>query len=177
MKKRVFGRKLGKNTKQRKSLFRNLMRSLILEERIKTTAAKAKSVKGQVEKLVTKAKIGEASRKLLEQYFTPAVTTKMIVDIAPRFEGRPGGYTRIINVGTRLKDNAPMVFLEWVEGSRMSAQPAVKLPEKTQEDKKQNVSAKEKKVNEELAVKSKPTSEKKVKKVTKKATKKKDEEK
>ncbi|RJQ25904.1 50S ribosomal protein L17 [Candidatus Parcubacteria bacterium] len=119
MRKKVFGKKLSRDTNERKALFKNLMRSLVLEERIKTTEAKAKAIKGEIEKMVTyaKKKSGRA-QNYLQKYFPKEVYDKIILDIAPRFASRPGGYTRIIKLGGRLKDNAPLVFLEWVEGRK-----------------------------------------------------------
>lgn len=116
MRKRIFGRRLKRDINQRKLLFKSLMRELVVHGRIKTTEAKAKAVRGEVEKLVTKAKIqGDASRVHLQKYFTHDVMNKMIHDIAPLFKDRPGGYTRIMKMGNRIKDDAPMVMMEWVE--------------------------------------------------------------
>lgn len=116
MRKRVFGRQLKRDINQRKLLFRSLMRALVLEERIKTTEAKAKSIKGEIEKMVTRAKNkGEEARVILKKSFSKEVVDKIINDIAPRFKERKGGYTRIVRLGTRKKDNAPIVLLEWVE--------------------------------------------------------------
>ena len=117
MRKRNFGRHLKRTTNQRKGLFRSLMNSLILNERIKTTEAKAKSVKSEIEKLVTKAKNdGEMGKNVLLSHLpNESIVNKLIVDIAPRFKERPGGYTRILRLEKRLKDNSQMVLLEWVE--------------------------------------------------------------
>ncbi len=116
MKKRVFGKRFKRDINQRKGLFRGLMRDLIIHGRIQTTEAKAKSIKGEVEKMITKAKKqGEDSRVHLQRYFTQDIIDRMINDIAPVFKDRPGGYTRIMRVGNRVKDNAPMVMMEWVE--------------------------------------------------------------
>ena len=115
MKKKVFGRKFKKDVNQRRSLFRNLMRSLILNEEIKTTEAKAKAVKGQVEKLVTVAKRGESASYHLKKDSSEDAVIKLITEIGPRFLKRPGGYTRIVKLGNRGKDNADMVLLEFVE--------------------------------------------------------------
>lgn len=92
------------------------MRSLVIYERIKTTEAKAKAIKGEIEKLVTKAKNkGEQARVYLGKYFSKDIINKIVLDIAPRFQNRKGGYTRILKIGRRLKNNAKMVLLEWVE--------------------------------------------------------------
>ena len=116
MRKNVFGRQFKRDANERKALFKNLLTSLVLEERIKTTPAKAKAIRGAADKLVTKAKKGgdEAFRALAPDVNYNAVA-KLVNDIAPRFVGRQGGYTRIIRVGRRIADNAPQVLMEWVE--------------------------------------------------------------
>ncbi len=124
MKKNVFGRKFKRDTNERKALFKNLLTSLVLEERIKTTTAKAKAIKGAADKLVTKAKKGgDHAIKSLHPDINQAAVSKMIADIAPRFVTRQGGYTRIIKIGKRrVADNAGMVYLEWTEqGSKAKA--------------------------------------------------------
>lgn len=114
MRKNVFGRQLKRDTNERKALFKSLMSALVLKERIKTTEEKARAIRGQVEKLVTKAKIkGEAARSILSAYLLPNALDKMIKEIAPRFKERPGGYTRIIKLGRRFGDDAMMVLMEW----------------------------------------------------------------
>src|SRR5258708_5096643 len=117
MKKNVFGRKFKRDANERKALFKNLLTSLVLKERIKTTEAKAKAIKGEAEKMVTKAKKGgENAYKLLHPDINQEAVVKLIDVIAPRFEKRQGGYTRIIKIGKRrVSDNAPQVFLEWTE--------------------------------------------------------------
>lgn len=119
MRKHVFGRQLSRDTNERKALFRNLMSELVLHERIQTTEQKAKAIKGNVEKLVTKAKKnGPTARVLISPYLTADATEKMLAQIAPRFADRPGGYTRIMRLDRRLQDNATMVIMEWVERSQ-----------------------------------------------------------
>lgn len=116
MRKQVFGRKLKRDANERKALFKGLLNDLVLKERIQTTEAKAKSIKGQAEKLVTKAKVkGDAARTVLQSYLVPTAIEKVVMDLAVRFATRPGGYTRLIRLGKRFGDNAPMVVLEWVE--------------------------------------------------------------
>lgn len=121
MRKNVFGRQLKRDTNERKALFKSLMSALVLKERIKTTEEKAKAIRGQVEKLVTKAKIkGEAARSILSAYLLPNALDKMIKEIAPRFKERPGGYTRIVKLGRRFGDDAMMVLMEWVEPPQLA---------------------------------------------------------
>lgn len=117
MKKQVFGRQLKRDTNERKALFKGLVSSLTMYERIETTEEKAKAIKGHVEKLVTKAKKNNSvqARQMLQAYLTNEALQKMVTDVAPRFSDRPGGYTRIIKIGNRFSDNASMVIMEWVE--------------------------------------------------------------
>ena len=115
MRKRVFGRQFNKDTNQRKALFKGLMRSLALNESIKTTESKAKAIKGEFESHITKAKRGEEARYHLVKHLSEDAVSRLITDIAPRMIGRDGGYTRIIRMGVRQKDNAEMVLLELVE--------------------------------------------------------------
>lgn len=117
MRKQVFGRHLKRDTNERKALFKSLASSLVLHERIETTEEKAKAIKGQVEKMVTKAKKNNSNHTadLLRAHLSHEALVKLMSDIAPRFSDRPGGYTRIIKKGNRFSDNASMVFIEWVE--------------------------------------------------------------
>ncbi|HSW97212.1 MAG TPA: 50S ribosomal protein L17 [Candidatus Saccharimonadales bacterium] len=116
MRKRVFGRHLKRDTNERKALFKNLMTELILRERITTTEEKAKSVRGKVEKLITKAKKkGQQSEYLLQPYLSADAVKKMIAELSSRFADRPGGYTRIIKLGNRVNDNASMAVIELVD--------------------------------------------------------------
>lgn len=120
MKKNVFGRQFKRDTNERKALFKSLMSALVLKERIKTTEEKAKAIRGQVEKLVTKAKQkGESASSLLSSHLLPAAVEKLISDIAPRFQNHPGGYTRIVKLGRRFGDNARIVLMEWTELSEI----------------------------------------------------------
>jgi large subunit ribosomal protein L17 len=122
------GRKLGRNTGHRKALLRNLVRSVILSESIRTTTAKAKETRRVVEKLVTKARVGTlAARRLVHRTVRDqAALAKLFETIAPRFKARPGGYTRLIHLQNRPGDNAPMAILEFVEKSAKGAEPQEK---------------------------------------------------
>lgn len=162
MKKNVFGRKLKRDSNERKALFKNLMSSLILSERIKTTEAKAKAIKGSVEKLVTKVKKkGESARNTLLIDLTSPAIEKLIVDLAPRFVNRPGGYTRIIKLQNRVADNASQVYIEWVEKS--SALVTTQAEPKKSKDK----SKPKKETKKEVVKKESKTPEKKKEKSTK----------
>lgn len=164
MRKRIFGRRFKRDINQRRALFKSLMRELVIHGRIKTTEAKAKSIKGQIEKFVTKAKIqGEESRVHLQKHFTQDVVTRIITEIAPVFKDRPGGYTRIMRLGNRVKDNAPMVMIEWVD---MIAPSTIVMPEK----KKSTVAKKGtgKSTKKEAEAKAEKPAKKQVKSETKK---------
>lgn len=116
MKKNVFGRRFKRDIKERKALFKSLMSSLILRERIKTTEAKAKAIKGDVDKLITTVKKNEDfARRFLTKSLSPEALEKLIRKVVPRFKNRQSGYTRIIRLGKRVSDHAPMVIMEWVE--------------------------------------------------------------
>ena len=92
------------------------MTSLVLDEKIQTTEAKAKSIKGHIEKLVTKAKKREGeAKRFLSAHLMPQAVDKVINRIGPQFKNRPGGYTRIVRLGNRVSDSASMVVMEWVE--------------------------------------------------------------
>lgn len=117
MRKNIFGRRLKRDKNERKALFKNLMSSLVLEERIKTTEAKAKSIKGEVDKLVTTAKKdSRLAKKLLGGKLTAEALEKLINNIVPRFTKRQSGYARTVRLGKRFGDDASMVLIEWVEG-------------------------------------------------------------
>ena len=115
MKHRVFGRKLNRDVKERKALFRSLISALILKGEIKTTHAKAKAVGSLVEKLVTKAKDG--SRTSINQIRSflniDEPVKKLVSDIAPRFKDKMGGFIRNVRLGRRQGDNAQVVRMEW----------------------------------------------------------------
>jgi large subunit ribosomal protein L17 len=118
MRKNVFGRQFKRDANERKALFKNLLTSLVLHERIRTTEAKAKAIKGAADKLITKAKTkGDQAHRQLHADINQDAVTKVIDIIAPRFTDRKGGYTRIIRDHRRVADNAPMVYLEWTERS------------------------------------------------------------
>lgn len=117
MRHRRAGRKFGRNTNQRKALFRGLAASLILNDRISTTEAKAKNIRPMVEKLVTIAREDtEHHRRLvMARIGSEAATRKLFDVIAPRFEDQNGGYTRIYKIGRRRGDAASMALIEFVE--------------------------------------------------------------
>ena len=116
MRKRFKGKKLNRNAAQRKALYRSLMMALVKNGQIKTTLAKAKAVRPQIEKLITVAREGDLSarRRLLKSVPQKEIVTKMIEEIGPRFKNRPGGYLRIVKLGPRSSDQTEMARLELV---------------------------------------------------------------
>ena len=114
MRHRRSGKKLGRNSAQRKALFRSSISSLFLKEEIKTTLAKAKASKGLVDKLITKAKKGTLHNQRLIHAFlqNKKATKKLVKEIAPRFGKRISGFTRIIRLGKRRGDGASMVKMK-----------------------------------------------------------------
>jgi large subunit ribosomal protein L17 len=160
MKKNVFGRHFKRDANERKALFKNLLNSLVLEERITTSEAKAKAIRSSADKLVTKAKKGgtEAYRSLAGDVRHVAVE-KLINQIAPRFTTRPGGYTRIIKVGRRIADNSPEVVMEWVEkGEKVVTAKAAKVKKSPAKQDGKKASAKQN-VKKEGSAKQKEKSE------------------
>jgi large subunit ribosomal protein L17 len=113
----IAGRKLGRKTAPRMALYRNLIVSVLRYEQIKTTEARAKEVRGQVERVITLAKDGSlaARRQIVAELPNePLVIDKLINEIAPKYAERTSGYTRIVKLGPRAGDAAPMVQLELV---------------------------------------------------------------
>lgn len=116
MRKRNKGRKLARETDQRKALLRSLAQNLFLKEKIRTTEAKAKESRITAEKMITRAKKGGlANIRILRKELSLAVVKKLVNDIAPRYKERNGGYTRIIKLGQRSIDSARMAILELVK--------------------------------------------------------------
>jgi len=117
MRHKVAGRKLGRDTGHRRAMYRNLVTDLLGYEKITTTEAKAKEVRGLAEKMITLAKEGglNSRRQALSFIIDKKVTEKIFTELAPRYAERPGGYTRITKLGSRLGDGAAMVQLELVK--------------------------------------------------------------
>lgn len=117
MRHQVSGRKLGRPTAQRMALLRNLVTDLLRYEKIVTTEPKAKEMRKSAEKLITLGKRGDlhARRQALAFIYDPRVVDKLFDTLAKRFAERPGGYTRIIKLGVRVGDAAPMAQIELVE--------------------------------------------------------------
>lgn len=122
------GRKLGRTSAHRKALFRNLVTALIVKERIRTTLAKAKELRSHVEKTITLGKKGtlHARRRALRVVHGKEAFVKLFDTLSDRYASRNGGYTRILHVGNRRGDDAPMAIIELVdrEGEQAQAAPA-----------------------------------------------------
>ena len=116
MRHRKSGRKLGVTTKHRKAMFRNMATDLLRNGKINTTDTRAKEIRRVVEKLVTLGKNGSlhARRKALSYIRDRAVVEKLFSELAQRYMERPGGYTRIVKLGYRRGDNAPISLIELV---------------------------------------------------------------
>ena len=118
MRKKLFGRQLSRSRKARIALFRSQIRALALVGKIKTTKAKAKAIQGEIDKLISLAKKESiaARRKILANLGNDRTTTDVLVTkIAPTFNGRTSGFTRITTLPPRRGDAAAMARLEWVE--------------------------------------------------------------
>ena len=117
MRHRRSGKKLGRDSAHRKALYANLAAALFEHGRIRTTEAKAKAVKPIVEKLITLGKREDvaARRQAVAYLRNKWVVADLFEDVAPRFADRDGGYTRIVKLGPRQGDAAPMVYLELVD--------------------------------------------------------------
>ncbi len=114
MRHRVGGWKLGRNTEHRRALLRNLVTSLIVEERIETTVPKAKAMRPHVEKMITLGKVGNvaARRQAAAYLMTSEAVDKLFSTISPRFGDREGGYLRIVRTGFRPGDGGEKAFIE-----------------------------------------------------------------
>jgi len=109
--------KLSRSASHRRSLLRNLAKEVIDHERIKTTEAKAKAVKPELEKLITLAKRGDlhARRQAIAEMRDVAMVKKLFEVIGPRYKERHGGYTRVLKAGYRYGDSAPVAVIEFVD--------------------------------------------------------------
>ena len=124
------GRRLGRTTSHRIAMFRNMVTSFLEHEKITTTDAKAKELRSIAERMITLGKKGDlhATRQAAAYIRDKKVVTKLFTTIAPRYADRPGGYTRIIKLGIRPGDTAPVSVIELVEAEmkpkKVSAKPA-----------------------------------------------------
>ena len=132
MQHRKAGKKIGRTASHRLALFRNLIRAMIISEKIVTTETKAKAIKPIIEKLISRSRKNELSQIRLAAIWLPDKTLlkKLMTTIAPRYLNRSGGYTRIIKLGRRAGDAAPMVQLEFV-GNEAEQEPKEKDKKRT----------------------------------------------
>lgn len=123
------GRKLGRNSGHRNAMMRNMVTSLIEHGRITTTDSRAKELRKLVDRMITLGKRGDlhARRQASQVIRTRQVLAKLFDQLGPRFKERPGGYTRIIKLGSRLGDNAPQSIIELVE-EEFTAKPKKAAP-------------------------------------------------
>jgi large subunit ribosomal protein L17 len=119
-------RKLNRTTSHRLAMLRNMCNSLITHEAIKTTLPKAKELRSVVEPLITLAKEATLANRRLAFNRTRDrdVVAKLFNELGPRYKARPGGYTRILKMGFRVGDNAPMAFVEFVDRPEVAVEEA-----------------------------------------------------
>ena len=119
-------RKLNRTSEHRQAMLRNMMISLLTHEAIKTTVPKAKELRRVVEPMITLAKEDSVANRRLafNRLRDRDIVTKLFNDLGPRFKVRPGGYTRILKMGFRVGDNAPMALVELVDRPEISADQA-----------------------------------------------------
>lgn len=119
-------RKLNRTSSHRKAMFQNMMNSLIAHEAIKTTVPKAKELRSIIEPMITLAKVDSVANRRLAfaRLRDNASVAKLFNELGPRFKARPGGYTRILKMGFRQGDNAPMAFVELVDRAPEAAEGA-----------------------------------------------------
>ena len=119
-------RKLNRTSAHRKAMFQNMMNSLIAHEAIKTTVPKAKELRSIIEPMITLAKVDSVANRRLAfaRLRDDASVAKLFNELVPRFKARPGGYTRILKMGFRVGDNAPMAYVELVDRAPEAAEGA-----------------------------------------------------
>lgn len=119
-------RKLNRTSEHRAAMLRNMSVSLLQHEAIKTTLPKAKELRRVVEPLITLAKVDSVANRRLAfaRLRDRDIVTKLFTELAQRYNTRPGGYTRILKMGFRVGDNAPMAFVELVDRPEEAAVPA-----------------------------------------------------
>lgn len=124
MRHRKSGRKLNKTASHRKAMFSNMATSLFRHERIQTTVPKAKELRAVAEKLITLAKRGDlhARRQAARIIKDHEILQKLFSDLGPRFATRPGGYTRVLRIGVRAGDNAPLAIIELVDAAEATVE-------------------------------------------------------
>jgi len=130
MRHQLSGRQLSRNSSHRHALMRNMATSLLRHETIRTTLPKAKELRRVVEPLITLAKSDSMAsrRRAFAQLRDDAVVEKLFVELGPRYQTRPGGYTRILRMLPRPGDAAPMALMQLVDRPELTAAPAIDEP-------------------------------------------------
>jgi large subunit ribosomal protein L17 len=162
-------KKLGMDSSHRKAVLRNMVTSLIEHERIKTTDTRAKELRRIADRMVTLGKRGDlhALRQTMEVIRVKSVATKLFEDIAPRYKDINGGYTRIIKIGHRHGDNAPLSIIEFTVQKQEEKKELKKAPKKEskkepkKEAKKETKKEGKKEPKKSVAKKAKAASEEK----------------
>ena len=123
MRHRTAGRQLNRNASHRTAMWRNMAISLVEHELIRTTLPKAKELRRVIEPMISLAKVDSVANRRLafNRLRDRDSVTKLFNDLGPRFKTRPGGYTRILKMGFRVGDNAPMALVELVERAEVAA--------------------------------------------------------
>jgi large subunit ribosomal protein L17 len=144
------GTKLGRNTSHRRALLRNLVTSLVLEERIQTTIPKAKAIRPLAERMITLGKRGSlhARRQAASYLLSPQAVAKLFDSLSARFGDRAGGYTRIVKTGFRQGDNAAMAYIEFLGSEGMQ-----QAKRKRRSERLERKAAAQKKAAEEMGTK------------------------
>lgn len=124
MRHRKAGRQLGRKSPHRTAMYRNMASSLVLHETIRTTLPKAKELRKVVEPLITLAKEDGVAqrRRAFDRLRDKAVVGKLFSELGPRYRARPGGYLRILKIGNRAGDNAPMALVQLVDQPEKAAE-------------------------------------------------------
>jgi large subunit ribosomal protein L17 len=148
MRHKVDGRLFGRPANQRKALLRGIVTALFEQQRIETTVAKAKEAKRIAERMITFGIKGDlhSKRQVLSYVTARDIASKLFSEIAPRFQGRNGGYLRIVHTRQRLKDSAPMAILEFIDYENIKqAKGKAKKEEKPEKAEKKTEKKSEKK--------------------------------
>lgn len=166
MRHRVSGRKLNRTHSHRAALLNSLATSLLRHKRIKTTLAKAKEARGHVEALITKARKNDlhARRHIMRFIHDKEVFKELFNEVVPKVGERPGGYTRVIKLGNRAGDAAPMAILELVDFNDVITKKAEEQKEKKEAKKEAKEKAKKEVKDSQEVTEQKETKEKKKKK-------------
>ena len=119
------GRRLGRNSPHRRAMYRNLAASLLVHETVRTTVPKAKELRRVVEPLITLAKEDGVSRRRLafDRLRDDAAVGRLFTELGPRFKSRPGGYLRILKIGFRVGDSAPMAIVQLLDQPEKIVEP------------------------------------------------------